>query len=86
MKKLLKMLTNKFIITFISFLSEVTGLVLLTLYVSQFSVWIYAAFKALSFLLVLAVINRDANPSYKLALVVPILAFSLFCSLSCAVY
>lgn len=78
MKKLLKLLTNKFIITFISFLAEVTGLVLLTLYVSQFSVWIYAAFKALSFLLVFAVINRDANPSYKLALVVPILAFSLF--------
>ena len=78
MKKLLKLLTNKIIITFLSFLIEVVGIVLLTLYVSQFSIWIYLAFKFLSFVLVFAVVSRNANPSYKLALVIPILAFSMF--------
>lgn len=78
LKKLLKLFTNKINITLLSFLIEVTALVLLTLFVSRLSVWIYIGFKALSIILALAVINRNANPSYKLALVVPILLFSLF--------
>lgn len=78
MKKLLKLLTNKFIITFILFIIEVSGIILLTLYLTNISIWIYIGFKALSIILAIAVISRDSNPSYKLALVVPVLIFSLF--------
>lgn len=76
MKRLLKLLTNKIIITLFFFLVEVGLLAFFLLVVSQVSIWIYIALKILSIIVAIAVMSRDSNPAYKLALIIPILIFS----------
>ena len=76
MKRLLKLLTNKIILTLFFFLLEVGLLAFFLLVVSQVSIWIYIALKILGIIVTVAVMSRDSNPAYKLALIIPILVFS----------
>ncbi|MDE7394545.1 MAG: cardiolipin synthase [Clostridiales bacterium] len=78
MKKLFKLFTNKIVLTALFFLIQVAMQVLLLLYLSSFSVWIYFGFSVLSVIVCLFIMGKDANPGYKLAWVVPILIVPLF--------
>lgn len=76
MKKFIKLFTNKIILSALFFLVEVALIVLLSLYVSQFSIWVYIALHVLTVIVTVAVMSRDSNPAYKLALIIPMLTFS----------
>ena len=78
MKKLLKLFTNKIVLTALFFVIQITVQVLLLLFLSSASVWIYGGLSVLSLFVCLFIVGKDANPGYKLAWVVPILLFPLF--------
>lgn len=78
MKKIFKLFTNKIVLTALFFVIQVTMQVLLLLFLTSVSTWIYFGFSVLSVIVCLFIIGKDANPGYKLAWVVPILLFPLF--------
>lgn len=77
MRKLLKFLSNKIVITAFFFLLEIAILSFLIVVVTQYSIWVYISLKILSLIVVIVVMSRDSNPAYKLALIIPMLMFSL---------
>lgn len=78
MRKFLKFLSQRIVIvTFLIFL-QVLWFVGLFLKFTSYSQYITAAFKILSILVVLYIMNRSDNPSVKLVWVIVILLFPLF--------
>lgn len=78
MKKLLKFLFSRMFIVGILILVQAVTLGLVIWKLSEYFVYVYAAFALLSILVVLYILNRKDNPSYKLAWVIPILLFPVF--------
>ena len=78
MRKFLKFLSQRIVIvTFLIFL-QVLWFVGLFLKFTSYSQYITAAFKILSILVVIYIMNRSDNPSVKLVWVIVILLFPLF--------
>ena len=78
MRKFLKFLSQRIVIvTFLIFL-QIMWFVGMFLKVTSYSQYITAAFKILSILVVIYIMNRSDNPSVKLGWIVVILLFPLF--------
>lgn len=77
-KKLFKLLTNKIVLTALFLLIQIAIQILLLLFLSQISTWIYFGFSILSVVVCLFIMGKNANPGYKLAWVIPILLVPLF--------
>ena len=78
MRKFLKILSQRIVIvTFLIFL-QILWFVGVFLRVISYSQYITAAFKILSILVVIYIMNRSDNPSVKLGWVIVILLFPVF--------
>lgn len=77
MKKLLKLISNKLVITAFSLFLQIVVIALLATVLSAISVWIYVTFLIITFFVCVFIIGKDINPAYKLAWIVPILAFPI---------
>ena len=75
MKNLFKILTSRLFIVGVMILVQLLLLILMILRLSEYVVYLYTIFVFISFFVVLVIIDKDVNPSYKLAWVIPILAF-----------
>lgn len=75
MKNLIKMLTSRLFIVGIMIIMQLLLLIFMILKLSEYIVYLYTIFVIISILVVLNIIDKDVNPSYKLAWVIPILAF-----------
>ena len=76
--KILKLLFSRVVIVgFILFL-QVAYFLILLFRLGNYSTEIHAAFTMISIVVVLYIVNKNDNPGYKLAWIVPILAFPLF--------
>lgn len=73
-----KLMFNRIFIVGLLILLQIIWFVELLLNLTAQSWWINIIFTALSILAVLVVINKEDNPAYKLAWVIPILSFPLF--------
>ncbi|MFV0496814.1 MAG: cardiolipin synthase [Candidatus Fimivivens sp.] len=78
MKKIKKLLFSPTLIVAGLILGQVLLLLLLVLRLSQYFVAIYGVFMLISVIVTLVVVNKEVNPSYKLAWIIPILVFPLF--------
>lgn len=76
--KLKKIIFNRITILCLLILIQLTWFVLFLLNLTNESWWINILMQALSILALLAIINRNDNPAYKLAWTIPILLFPLF--------
>ena len=78
MKKLFDFLTGRLVIISLLILLQLTFLLLAVFRFSMDTVYIYLGLQALSFAMVLWIITKQDNPSYKIAWIVPIMAVPLF--------
>ena len=78
LKKIGKFLTSRMAIVGSAILLQAVILVLTIWQLSEYYVYLYAGFSLLSLIAVLFVLNRDDNPSYKLAWAIPIMLFPVF--------
>lgn len=78
MKKTLKFLFSRMFIVGILLLIQATILGLVIWKLSEYFVYVYATFAFISMMVVLYIVNRTDNPSYKLAWTIPILLFPVF--------
>lgn len=77
MKKILKMLLSRIVIVGLILFLQVAYFLVLLFKLGNYSTEIHVTFTVISILVVLYIVNKDDNPSYKLAWIVPILAFPL---------
>lgn len=75
--KLLKALFSRMVIVGLILFLQVVYILMILFWLGNYSTIIHSIFTILSFVAVLYIINKDDNPSYKLAWLVPILAFPL---------
>lgn len=75
MKKLFQFFTSRLFIFGISILAQMLALILMVLYLSNYGLYMYIVFTALSVITILYIISKDDNPIYKLAWTVPIALF-----------
>ena len=75
--KLLKMLFSRVVIVGLILFLQVSYGILLLAKLGNYSTELHMAFTIISILVVLYIINKSDNPGYKLAWIVPILAFPL---------
>lgn len=78
MKKLLKFLSNKGVITALSLIVEIAIIVITALYLSGLAWWVYFCFTFLGVIICVYIISRNINPAYKIAWTFLILALPLF--------
>ena len=78
MKKILKVLFSRMVIVGVLILLQITILVLAIVKLSESFVYLYAVFEVLSLIVVIYIVSRKDNPSYKLAWVVPVLLVPIF--------
>ena len=75
--KLLKALFSRMVIVGVILFLQVVYFLVLLLKLGNYSTEIHVMFTVISILVVLYIINKNDNPGYKLAWIVPILAFPL---------
>ncbi len=78
MKKLLKILSNRFVMVGISILLQVVLLMLVILKFNSYFVFFYAICILISIGAVLYIVNKNINPEYKIAWIIPIMLFPIF--------
>lgn len=78
MRKCLKLIFNRIFLFGLALLLQLNWFLIFLIRLSNYSVYISIGLTVLSLLAVLAVINKDENPMYKLAWVIPILIAPLF--------
>ncbi|MCI9134476.1 MAG: cardiolipin synthase [Lachnospiraceae bacterium] len=78
MRKLLKLILNRIVIFGLALCAQLVWFTIFVIRLSQYSVWISVFLTVLSILVTLWIINKDENPVYKLAWIVPILLAPLF--------
>jgi cardiolipin synthase A/B len=76
--KLLKIINSRIFITSVLLLIQLTWFILFLIRLTNYSVWISTAFSILSVLIVLYIIGKDENASYKIAWIILIMALPLF--------
>ncbi len=75
LKRLVKTLFSRFVIVSLLIIIQITLLVMIMLYLDDFSRYIHIAFTVISYLLVFFLINRNEQAVYKIPWLVLILAF-----------
>lgn len=78
MKKLLRVFFNRISITIVIMLIQIFILVFSVWTLSDQFVYVNILFNILSIIMVIAVVNKQTNPMYKLAWIIPILIFPVF--------
>ena len=78
MKKLIKMLFSRLFIVSILILLQAIILGIGIWKLSEYFVYLYVLFAVISMIVVVYILNKKENPSYKLAWVIPILLFPVF--------
>lgn len=73
MNKILKFLTSRLFIISMLILIQILLIVLPTVFLSTVYVPVFFLFLVIDFLLVLAIVNRNYNPSFKIAWLIPVL-------------
>ena len=76
-KRLLKILTSRLFIVGILILLQLLLLIVVLVQVGTMRYWISVAFNILSFLMVLCILPREDNPSYKISWIILIMAVPL---------
>lgn len=84
MRKLCRVLFSRYAISALTILLSLISLLLLLLYASTYSVYFLIPMVLLDVAVILSIINRDANPEYKLSwavisLVIPFFGAALYC-------
>ena len=78
MQKLSKLLSSRiFIVSFLIFI-QITLISLIVAFLSYFIVPIYIAFLIMGAVVSVVIINRNSNPNFKLAWIIPVLALPVF--------
>ena len=78
MKKLLRFLTSRVVLVTLLIALQLGLLSYVVLYLSVHALPVYVLTQCISLLLVVWVVSREDNPSYKLAWVITILALPIF--------
>lgn len=78
MKKIFKFLINRLTIVAILILIQTTILGIVVVKIADYFVYFYAICTAISIMVVIYILGRKDNPSYKLAWVIPILLIPVF--------
>ncbi len=78
MHNVLKLLFKRVVVVSLCIALQVGVFVVGLVWVSDYSVWFKAFLTALSWIAILKIISDDVNSSYKLAWIIPILAFPVF--------
>ncbi|MBQ4523892.1 MAG: cardiolipin synthase [Lachnospiraceae bacterium] len=76
--KLLKIIFSRTIVFIILLFVQLAVLFSVCIWMQDYMVYLYGGFTALAFILTLYIINREDNPDYKLAWIIPILVFPVF--------
>lgn len=78
MRKLIRLLFSRVVLTGAAILAQVLAIVIVVLKFSNYFVYFYVACAILSLSAVLWIINGRSNPAYKLAWIIPIMLFPIF--------
>ncbi len=78
MKKVLKFLFSRLVVVSMAILVQFCFLLFVLLKLSSYAVYLYVGLQLLSLLVVLWVVTKRDNPSYKIAWIIAILSFPLF--------
>ena len=76
-KRQMHVLTSRLFIIILLILIQLATLMFIILKLSALRYWVSAAFRLFSFIVVLSILPREDNPSYKLSWVILIMAFPL---------
>lgn len=77
-KRLKKLLFSRALIVSVLVIAQILILLLFILRLSRYFAAMYGVFMLLSAVVTLVVVNKEVNPSYKLAWIIPIMMFPLF--------
>ncbi len=77
-RKILKLLSSKAIITVTSLFLQIGFIAVVVFFAAAFVPWLFLSFEVLSFIIVLYIVSRDMNPSYKLSWSILILLIPMF--------
>ena len=78
MKKILNFMFNRMVIVGLLILFQIGILISVIWKLSNYFIYFYIICVILSMVVVLHLISKDENPSYKLAWAIPIMVFSIF--------
>ena len=78
MKKLLKAITSRLAVTCYLILIQLSLLFVTMLYFTSSFIYFYFLMVILSLFLIIAIINDDSNPTFKMAWIIPMLIFPIF--------
>lgn len=78
MKKLLKGITSRLAITCYLILIQLIMLFVIMLYFTSIFIYFYLLMLVFSLVLIIAIINDDSNPTFKMAWMIPMLIFPIF--------
>lgn len=77
-KRILKLLTSRMVVVGILILLQLVTLAFGIWVISESFIYFYSFFVIISFIVVIYIISRNDNPSYKLAWIIPVLTVPLF--------
>ena len=78
MKKLLKFLCSRLVVISLAILVQFCFLLFIVLKLSVYGLYAYVALQLLSLIVVLWIVTKRDNPSYKIAWIIAIMIFPLF--------
>lgn len=78
MKKIIKLVFSRLFIVVVLILLQAIILGMSVWKLSEYFVYLYVVFASISIMVVIYILNKKGNPSYKLAWVIPILLFPIF--------
>lgn len=78
MYKLFRFLTSRLVVTSVLIILQIVVLVLLMSFLNNYYYVYNTLFILISFIVVVVIINRNSNPMFKLAWIVPIMTFPVF--------
>ena len=76
--RILRLISNRVFITTVLLMGQITWFILFLIKLTRYSVIISAIFSLLSLIMVLHIVVKDDNPSYKIAWIILIMALPLF--------
>lgn len=77
MNKIFKFLTSRVFVVSLLIFIQISMISLIMIYLSWIYIPIYILFMVISFVIVIAIINRNNNPMFKIAWIIPVLAFPI---------
>ncbi|WFA08860.1 cardiolipin synthase [Tissierella sp. Yu-01] len=78
MRNLFKLLSNRILIFGLSIILQALTLIIIIYRFSNYMAYFYGLFTIISILAVLYIVNKNGNPSYKIAWIIPIMIFPVF--------